>query len=125
MENLGLPRAECPEQIGLSSARLKQITAMIGADVERGLVPGAVLLIARGGRIGYAEALGWRDREAQTPMSMDAIFRIASMTKPLTSVAAMILAEEGRLGLRLRPQRNRIQIDFATVRRLMPRLRSL
>jgi CubicO group peptidase (beta-lactamase class C family) len=97
MENLGLPRAECPEQIGLSSARLQRITARIEEDVERGLIPGAVLLIARGGRVGYAEAWGWRDREAQAPMSLDAIFRIASMTKPLTSVAAMMLAEEGRL----------------------------
>jgi CubicO group peptidase (beta-lactamase class C family) len=97
MESLGLPRAECPERIGLSSARLQRITATLHADIERGLIPGAVLLIARGGRVGYAEALGWRDREAQAPMTIDALFRIASMTKPLTSVAAMILAEEGRL----------------------------
>jgi CubicO group peptidase (beta-lactamase class C family) len=97
MESPGLPRAECPEQIGLSSARLQRITATIRADIERGLIPSAVLLIARDGRVGYAEALGWRDREAQAPMQIDAIFRIASMTKPLTSVAAMMLAEEGRL----------------------------
>ena len=97
MKTLGLPRAECPEAVGLSAARLKRITATITADIERGLIPGAVLLIARGGRIGYAEALGWRDREARAPMSFDAIFRIASMTKPMTSVAAMMLAEEGRL----------------------------
>ena len=82
MENWGLPRAECPEQIGLSSARLRHVTATIEADVARGLIPGAVMLVARGGRIGYAEALGWRDREAQAPMTLDAIFRIASMTKP-------------------------------------------
>jgi CubicO group peptidase (beta-lactamase class C family) len=56
-----------------------------------------VLLIARGGQIGYAEAFGWRDREKQAPMELDAIFRIASMTKPVTSVAAMMLAEEGKL----------------------------
>jgi CubicO group peptidase (beta-lactamase class C family) len=97
MGSLGLPRAEYPEEIGLSSARLARITERIEEDVERGLIPGAVVLIARGGRIGYAEALGWRDREAKAPMTMDAIFRIASMTKPLTSVAAMMLAEEGRL----------------------------
>ncbi|HJU15987.1 MAG TPA: serine hydrolase domain-containing protein [Stellaceae bacterium] len=99
MESLDLPQAECPEAIGLSSARLQRITATLRADVERRLIPGAVLLIARGGRIGYAEAVGWRDREAQAPMSVDAVFRIASMTKPLTSVAAMLLAEEGRLEL--------------------------
>jgi CubicO group peptidase (beta-lactamase class C family) len=61
------------------------------------VIPGAVVLIARGGRVAYAEAFGWRDREAKAPMELDAIFRIASMTKPLTSVAAMILAEEGKL----------------------------
>ena len=61
------------------------------------MIPGAVVLIARGGHIGYAEAFGWCDREAKAPMEHDAIFRIASMTKPLTSVAAMILAEEGKL----------------------------
>ena len=55
------------------------------------------MLIARGGHIAYAEAFGWRDRETKASMELDAIFRIASMTKPLTSVAAMILAEEGKL----------------------------
>jgi CubicO group peptidase (beta-lactamase class C family) len=99
MTSLGLPRAELPEQIGLSSERLAHITATIRRDVETGLIPGAVLLIARGGRVGYAEAIGYRDREAGAAMGFDAIFRIASMTKPMTSVAAMILAEEGRLEL--------------------------
>ena len=93
----GLPKAECPEQVGLSSARLERAAEVIRRDVERKLIPGAVLMIARGGRIGYAEAFGLRDREAAAPMTLDAIFRIASMTKPMTSVAAMMLAEEGRL----------------------------
>src|SRR5438045_8969427 len=93
----GLPRAECPEQVGLSSARLERLAAVIRADVERQLIPGAVLAIARGGRLGYAEPFGWRDREAGAAMTADAIFRVASMTKPITSVAAMMLAEEGRL----------------------------
>ncbi len=97
MSAWGLPRAESPEQLGLSSARLKRAAAIIRQDVERRLIPGAVLVIARGGRVGYAEGFGWRDREAKAPMQLDAIFRIASMTKPLTSVAAMMLAEEGRL----------------------------
>jgi CubicO group peptidase (beta-lactamase class C family) len=97
MNDLGLPRAECPEQVGLSSARLERLSAAIHADVARRLIPGAVLAIARGGRLAYAEAFGWRDREAGAPMSADAIFRVASMTKPITSVAAMMLAEEGRL----------------------------
>src|SRR5205085_881632 len=97
MSELGLPRAECPEQVGLSSARLARAGTVIRHDVERRLIPGAVLLIARGGRVGYAEAFGLRDREAGAPMTLDAIFRVASMTKPITSVAAMMLAEEGRL----------------------------
>src|SRR4051812_23786342 len=93
----GLPRAECPEQVGLSSARLERLAAVIHADVARRLIPGAVLAIARGGRLAYGEAFGWRDREAGAAMTADAIFRVASMTKPITSVAAMMLAEEGRL----------------------------
>src|SRR6267378_2974957 len=97
MSAAGLPRAESPEQIGLSSARLERAAQIIRQDVERKLIPGAVLVIARAGRVGYAEAFGWRDREAGAPMSLDAIFRIASMTKPITSVAAMMLAEDGRL----------------------------
>jgi CubicO group peptidase (beta-lactamase class C family) len=96
---LGLPRAERPEQVGLSSERLDRITAVITADVERGAIPGAVLAIARSGRIGYAEAIGYRDREAGAALQLDSIFRIASMTKPMTSVAAMMLGEEGRLDI--------------------------
>src|SRR5947207_14273991 len=93
----GLPRAESPEQIGLSSARLERLAAVVRGDVERKLIPGAVLVIARFGRVGYAEAFGWRDREAKAPMTMDAIFRIASMTKPLNTAAARRRAEEGPL----------------------------
>ena len=97
MSGSGLPRAECPEWVGLSSARLERLAGVIRADVERKLIPGTVLTIARAGRVGYAEAFGWRDREAGAPMTADAIFRVASMTKPITSVAAMMLAEDGRL----------------------------
>ena len=97
MGSLGLPRAECPEQVGLSSARLDRLADVIRRDVENKVIPGAVVAIARAGRVGYAEAFGWRDREAQAPMTADAIFRVASMTKPMTSVAAMMLSEEGRL----------------------------
>jgi CubicO group peptidase (beta-lactamase class C family) len=95
----GLPRAESPEQMGLSSARLDRITASIRGDVEAGAIPGAVLTIARGGRVAYAEAIGYRDREAGAAMQLDSIFRIASMTKPLTSVSAMMLSEEGKLDI--------------------------
>jgi CubicO group peptidase (beta-lactamase class C family) len=97
MNGLGLPRAEAPEQVGFSSARLERLASVIRRDVERQLIPGAVVLLARAGRVAYAEAFGFRDREAGAPMSLDAIFRIASMTKPIASVAAMMLSEEGSL----------------------------
>jgi CubicO group peptidase (beta-lactamase class C family) len=80
MSGLGLPTADRPEDIGLSPERLERIKATLQHDVEHRLIPGAVMLIARGGRIGFAEAFGWRDRETQAPMTDDAIFRVASMT---------------------------------------------
>jgi CubicO group peptidase (beta-lactamase class C family) len=97
MAGLALPYAECPEQVGLSSLRLQHAAAVIRRDVERGLIPGGVLAVARAGRLACCEAFGYRDREAGAAMTTDAIFRIASMTKPITSVAAMMLAEEGSL----------------------------
>jgi CubicO group peptidase (beta-lactamase class C family) len=99
MSDMGLPRAESPEQVGFSSVRLERAAAVIRHDIDNGVIPGAVLAIARAGRLAYCEAFGFRDREAKAPMTTDAIFRIASMTKPLTSVAAMMLAEAGRLDI--------------------------
>ena len=97
MSALELPKADRPKEVGLSAKRLARLSAAFRQDVERNMIPGAVVMIARAGQIAYAEAFGWRDREAKAPMQLEAIFRIASMTKPLTSIAAMILAEEGRL----------------------------
>ncbi len=97
MSGMGLPMAARPEEIGLSAERLERIRKALRHDVERRLIPGAVMLVARGGRVGFAEAFGFRDREAGAAMPLDAIFRIASMTKPVVSVAAMILAERGEL----------------------------
>jgi len=97
MSALGLPKADRPKEVGLSAKRLARLSAAFQQDVDRNMIPGAVMMIARCGQIAYAEAFGFRDREAKAPMQLDAIFRIASMTKPLTSVAAMILAEEGKL----------------------------
>jgi CubicO group peptidase (beta-lactamase class C family) len=97
MSALGLPKAERPKEVGLSAKRLARVSAVFRQDVERNMIPGAVLMVARRGHVAYAEAFGCRDIEAKAPMELDAIFRIASMTKPLTSVAAMILAEEGKL----------------------------
>jgi CubicO group peptidase (beta-lactamase class C family) len=92
---LPLPLA-APEEIGLSSARLDRLGAVMRDEIERGRVPGAVALVARRGRLGLFESFGRRDPAAGTPMTKDAIFRIYSMTKPITSVAAMMLWEEGR-----------------------------
>ena len=90
-----LPPA-APEEIGLSTPRLARLGAVMQGEVERGRVPGAVALIARRGRIAYFESFGQRDPAAGAPMAKDAIFRIYSMTKPIASVAAMMLWEEGR-----------------------------
>jgi CubicO group peptidase (beta-lactamase class C family) len=95
----GLPKASQPEEVGFSSERLGRLTSAFNADVDKGLIPGAVVLIARHGRIAYLEAFGFQDREKKIPMSADAIFRIASMTKPVTSVAIMMLVEEGKIQL--------------------------
>ena len=92
-----MPGAKRPEDVGLSSERLKRLTDALKTDIDKGTVPGAVVLVARHGQIACLEALGYRDREAGAAMAPDTIFRIASMTKPFTSVATMMLAEEGKL----------------------------
>jgi CubicO group peptidase (beta-lactamase class C family) len=91
-----LPRAK-PESVGMSSARLARIGAVLKADVDRGRLPGAVVAIARQGKLVYYEAVGFRDKDAGAPMTTDTIFSIASMTKPMTSVALLQLSEEGRV----------------------------
>jgi len=95
----GLQKAASPEAAGLSSERLKAISTAFQAGVDKKEIPGAVVLIVRQGKVGYFEAFGYRDRETGAPMTRDAIFRIASMTKPVTIVAAMTLVEQGRLNL--------------------------
>jgi CubicO group peptidase (beta-lactamase class C family) len=92
-----MPRADKPENVGMSSQRLQRIRDALQADIDEGIVPGAVALIARRGKIAFLEALGYRDRETGAAIATDTIFRIASMTKPFTSVATMMLAEEGKL----------------------------
>ncbi len=95
----GLPKATHPEDVGFSSERLKRLTSAFQTDVDKGTIPGAVVLIARNGKVAYLEAIGFQDREKKVPMSTDAIFRIASMSKPFTSVAVMMLVEEGKIQL--------------------------
>jgi CubicO group peptidase (beta-lactamase class C family) len=95
-QTLPLPRST-PEDAGMSSARLGTIAATLKADVEHGRLPGAVVAIARHGKLVYFEAVGYRDKGAGAPMTTDAIFNIASMTKPITAVAALQLYERGQL----------------------------
>jgi CubicO group peptidase (beta-lactamase class C family) len=92
----GLPRA-APEEVGMSGARLERLSAVMREYVEQGRLAGAVVLVARDGKVPYYEAFGLRDVESSSTMSPDALFRIASQTKALVSVAAMMLQEEGRL----------------------------
>ena len=93
-----LPSAK-PEQVGLSTERLNKVTAMLKADVEKGVIPGAIVLVARHGKIAWFDTVGSRNPETKAPMTRDSIFRIYSMSKPITSVAAMVLFEDGKFNL--------------------------
>jgi CubicO group peptidase (beta-lactamase class C family) len=88
-----------PEEVGLSSERLGRIGETIQRSIDGGRIAGAVSLVARHGKIAYFKAFGMADREAKKPMATDNIFRLCSMTKPITSVAVMMLYEEGRFTL--------------------------
>ncbi len=79
------------------SARLDRIGEVLDADVAAGKIPGAVVIVASEDDVVYERVSGYRDKPADAKMSIDTIFRGASMTKPLVSVAAMMLVEEGRL----------------------------
>lgn len=88
-----------PENLGLSSERLDRIDESIQKDIDEERIAGAVALVARHGETAYFKPFGMSDREAQRPMQKDTIFRICSMTKPITSVAVMMLYEEGQFML--------------------------
>ena len=83
----------------LHPERAARIASAFQADIDKGALPGAVVLIARHGELAYLDAFGFRDRETNLPMTTDTIFRIASMTKPMVSCAVMMLVEEGRIRL--------------------------
>jgi CubicO group peptidase (beta-lactamase class C family) len=91
-----LPTAKA-EDVGLSTARLEHLGAVIQEYVDADKIAGGVALVVRSGKVAFLEGFGYADRETGTPMTPETIFRIASMTKPVTSVAAMMLVEEGRL----------------------------
>ena len=86
-----------PAEVGLCPERLQRLLAVLQADIERGRLPGAVALVARRGKVALFESLGRQDPAAGSPMTRDSIFRIYSMTKPVVSVAVMMLLEQGRL----------------------------
>ena len=95
----GVPTAE-PETVGMSSERLERLDQVMQGYIDRNEVAGVVTLVARRGKVVHFSALGERDAESGAPMTHDAIFRIASMTKPIASTALMMLYEEGRFQLR-------------------------
>src|SRR5262249_15745109 len=88
-----------PDQLGFAVERLEPVTNPFQGYVDSGKIPGAVVLIARQGKVAYFRAFGFQDRAQKIAMTKDSIFRIASMTKPITSIGAMMLAEEGKLDI--------------------------
>jgi CubicO group peptidase (beta-lactamase class C family) len=88
-----------PETVGLSSAKLENLNKALQAEVDKGHIPGAVIMINRRGNLAYSQAVGYQNKDADLPMRREAIFRIYSMTKPNAAVAAMLLAEDGKLVL--------------------------
>lgn len=93
-----LPSAR-PEDVGVSSAKVEELSKFMQSLVDQGKIAGGVTMMARHGKVIHLKAVGMADREEKKPMQTDAIFRIASMTKPITSVAVMMLYDQGKLGL--------------------------
>jgi CubicO group peptidase (beta-lactamase class C family) len=89
-----LPQAK-PEALGLSSLRLQKMSDAFKREVDKGTLPGATVLVARHGQIGWFDAIGRQSPAASAPMAHDSIFRIFSMTKPIVSVGIMMLLEDG------------------------------
>ena len=86
-----------PDAAGFSTSRLERLGEVLRADIAAGTIPGAVALIARNGKLAYYEAYGYAERTTLRPMEPTTVFRIASMTKPVTAVAALMLMEQGKL----------------------------
>ncbi|CAN5643512.1 serine hydrolase domain-containing protein [soil metagenome] len=92
-----VPMAGKPEEVGLSSAQLKKIEEATAKNIDEGIIPGAVMLVARRGKVAWVSVQGKREPGSADPMKLDSIFRIYSMTKPMVSLALMQFVEEGRL----------------------------
>jgi len=88
-----------PESVGLSSSRLERVNRAMQKYVDQNLFSGVIVLVARQGQVAFLEKFGWQEIAANKPMAFDTIFRIYSMSKPITSAAAMMLVEEGKLRL--------------------------
>ncbi len=94
-----LSPAKSPETLGFSPERLARIDAVMQQHIDQRHLPGAMMILVRRGQIVYQKAFGYKDVEAKTPLRVDDIFRIMSMSKAITSVAVMMLHEEGKLRL--------------------------
>jgi CubicO group peptidase (beta-lactamase class C family) len=93
------PATAKPEEVGLSSAQLQKLEAATQQNIKDGLIPGAVMVVARRGKVAWVSVQGRQTPDSDAPMKYDSIFRIYSMTKPLTSITLMQLVEEGKLQL--------------------------
>jgi CubicO group peptidase (beta-lactamase class C family) len=91
-----LPRGK-PESVGLSSQRLKHISDVLQREIDKGTMPGAVVMVGRRGKVAHFDCIGVQDPATQAPMRHDSVFRVFSMTKPITSVAVMQLVEDGKI----------------------------
>src|SRR4051794_13033177 len=89
-----------PMEAGFDPARLARLDAHFACYVDDGRLPGWLLLVSRGGHVAHLSTYGQRDKEAGLPVELDTLFRMYSMTKPVTSVAAMMLYEEGAFELK-------------------------
>src|SRR5262245_12091720 len=95
-----LPLTQAPaDQVGMSAKKLERIREALQGEIDKGMLPGTVMMIARKGKLAYADAVGFQDKAEGKKMGTDAVFRIYSMTKPLVSVAAMMLVEDGKIQL--------------------------
>jgi CubicO group peptidase (beta-lactamase class C family) len=90
-----LPHAK-PESLGLSASRLQRMSDVFQREIDKGTIPGATIMVARGGQIGWFDALGKQDPAKPAAMTRETIFRIFSMTKPIVSTGVMMLLEEGQ-----------------------------
>src|SRR5579864_6718901 len=106
-----LPKLSRPEEAGFSSERLSRITSFFQSEVDKGAIPGAVLLVGRNGKLVYRQAVGYQDREKKIPMKPDAVFRIFSMTKPVATVGVVKTDPVGKPALTLEPAARPITVQ--------------